>query len=261
MHFGHFGSLAVEEQFYLLWPAAVFALSRRGLIRLCIACIVGSAFLRVGVLLMSDHTNAAIAVYVLAPTKADALASGALVAVIGRHPEGMRLLLQGAKPIATICSLILATLFVWRGGWAAEDPVVQMLAYSPVAFLFASILVLAITSNRRLAHWLSHPTLRLCRKYSYSLYVFHMPVIILLEARVFSASDGPELLGTRLFGQVMFVLLAGAVSMCLAVASWHLLETRFLELKRLFPYGGSTSDEVLQRQDKAVSIQRVDLTT
>ena len=37
---GHFWSLAVEEQFYLIWPWLVFTLSPKTLLRLCLVCIV-----------------------------------------------------------------------------------------------------------------------------------------------------------------------------------------------------------------------------
>jgi peptidoglycan/LPS O-acetylase OafA/YrhL len=45
---GHFWSLAVEEQFYLVWPLVVFFLKRRSLIAICVVCIVGAFLVRVG---------------------------------------------------------------------------------------------------------------------------------------------------------------------------------------------------------------------
>ena len=42
----HFWSLAIEEHFYLIWPAMVFLLERRTLMRLCTACIITALVLR-----------------------------------------------------------------------------------------------------------------------------------------------------------------------------------------------------------------------
>jgi peptidoglycan/LPS O-acetylase OafA/YrhL len=39
---GHFWSLAVEEQFYLVWPLLLYLLGRRGMLALCVTCILGA---------------------------------------------------------------------------------------------------------------------------------------------------------------------------------------------------------------------------
>jgi peptidoglycan/LPS O-acetylase OafA/YrhL len=46
-HFGHFWTLCVEEQFYLLWPWIVFSVrDRRKLMVICTACIILVPFAR-----------------------------------------------------------------------------------------------------------------------------------------------------------------------------------------------------------------------
>jgi peptidoglycan/LPS O-acetylase OafA/YrhL len=63
-------SLAVEEQFYLVWPFVVSVVSRRGLERLCVAMIVGAVGLRLTGVMQFHNTLVQL----------DALAAGALVA-------------------------------------------------------------------------------------------------------------------------------------------------------------------------------------
>ena len=75
----HLWSLAVEEQFYLVWPLAVLLLGKRGLVALCVALVVMSPLLRLAMLSTDAHP---FAVYVFSPVRADALAVGALLAVI-----------------------------------------------------------------------------------------------------------------------------------------------------------------------------------
>jgi peptidoglycan/LPS O-acetylase OafA/YrhL len=47
---GHTWTLAIEEQFYLIWPAIVYFLGRRALVVFCIALLVLSPIVRVWIL-------------------------------------------------------------------------------------------------------------------------------------------------------------------------------------------------------------------
>jgi peptidoglycan/LPS O-acetylase OafA/YrhL len=75
-HTAHLWSLSVEEQFYLIWPVIVFAISRAALIRLTIGLAVGALALRLTFVAMQVSWEAA---YVLLPARMDALALGALL--------------------------------------------------------------------------------------------------------------------------------------------------------------------------------------
>jgi len=85
----HFWTLAVEEQFYLVWPFVVLALDRRALQVLCVAMIVGALCLRIamvqGVFAGYLYENAA---HVLLPARMDALALGGFVALAAREVIG-----------------------------------------------------------------------------------------------------------------------------------------------------------------------------
>jgi len=71
-------SLAVEEHFYLLWPAIIFFLNRRALVALATAIVIGSPVLRTVYLARGiDPTF----VYFFSWFRFDMLATGALIAV------------------------------------------------------------------------------------------------------------------------------------------------------------------------------------
>src|SRR5438445_1418758 len=82
---GHFWSLAIEEQFYLIWPVVVLALRRRQLQACCLACVIGALFVRVGLNVAGNETAA----FVLTPARIDALAVGAYLALSARGPAGL----------------------------------------------------------------------------------------------------------------------------------------------------------------------------
>jgi peptidoglycan/LPS O-acetylase OafA/YrhL len=76
----HFWSLAVEEQFYLFWPAVVLLVPRRQLATLCVAIVL---FALAGRIWIASGTNPFTA-FVSMPTRLDALAAGAFVAALSK---------------------------------------------------------------------------------------------------------------------------------------------------------------------------------
>ena len=85
---GHFWSLAVEEHFYLIWPAIVFLCpTSRRLITVCGIVILGVWAARF-CCWMSDVNG--IAQYVFTPLRIDALVAGGLAAALVRRPSGIR---------------------------------------------------------------------------------------------------------------------------------------------------------------------------
>ncbi len=234
----HFWSLAVEEQFYLVWPWVVFALSRRTLMRACMAIVVGSLGLRVALRFM---THLPFAAYVLTPSRMDALALGGLLALVAREPDGLTRLARWARPATILSAVFLGMIFVWRHGLAFLDAVVQTIGFSLVAIFFAGIVVIALVSPPGTVggRLFAHRFLRFFGRYSYALYVFHHPIMFYMSS-FFSVARLPRLAGSQLPSQLAFTTVAASVSLAAALLSWHLYETQFLKLKALFPYDTKT---------------------
>src|SRR3954471_12053673 len=126
---GHFWSLAVEEQFYLVWPLLVLLLSRRALIGICVACLPISLALR---LYFIARGNSAGADFFTA-SRMDALAVGALVATLARQPAGLAALRRPARWIVIIGLLIWMAALPSTGGkfWKYSD----YFNYTPIELL------------------------------------------------------------------------------------------------------------------------------
>lgn len=231
---GHFWSLAVEEQFYLVWPVVVLLLGRRSLMAACWACLAGSLLLRVGLHLMDQETAA----FVLTPARLDSLAAGALLALAARGPEGLAPVARRTGAMAGACAIALLAVASWRGGLPAEDSVVGTVGHTLLAGLFASILALAAAASPGafLIRGLSSPFLVFFGRYSYGLYVIHHPLLFLKPESLSATASLPS--------RLLFILLATVVSVALAWVSWHLWEKRFLQLKHLFPYRAAPAERV-----------------
>jgi peptidoglycan/LPS O-acetylase OafA/YrhL len=229
----HFWSLAVEEQFYLVWPLVVFCLYRSTLIRLCAILIVLSLAFRVHLAWTGDI----LAAYVLAPARLDALAIGALLALVACGPGGLAPWRRVATAVAGASAAALFVVAVLRRGLWTEDPLTITLGLTLLASLFGSALVLAVTSpaGSWLARTLTGRPLVAIGRYSYGIYVFHH-FIALGMAQLFTVGDLPLVAGSRLPALAIYLLIGGGLSLAVAALSWHAFELRFLRLKERFGY-------------------------
>ena len=239
---GHTWSLAVEEQFYLIWPAAVLLSSRRGLIRICLACIVGAIVFRTG-LRLADIPY--IANVVLTPARMDGLAMGALVAIAMRDPSGLALVARYARPAALAAAVAFVGLFAWRGLVGAEDTVVGTVGLSVCALFFAAVLSVAVTerAGSLVYRALTTRLLMLVGRYSYGMYIFHFLVLAVLNEFGFSLQNMEAILIWRPAAHASFILFNCLATFGLAALSWHLFETPFLRLKNHYRYGISRGEE------------------
>jgi peptidoglycan/LPS O-acetylase OafA/YrhL len=227
----HFWSLAIEEQFYMVWPLVVFAISRGALRSTCIAMIGLAFFIRV---LLEWYDFAPHSIYAFTPSRMDTLLSGALVAILVRSsidPDRLRTVARWIlMTVAPITFLIL-----WLNGQDADDhPLIYTFGYSGLCASFSSMIILAVLGRASLyqrllrTRWLMY-----LGTYSYGLYVIH---VIVRAGLVRVAGEPVLILGTQLPWQFGFILLCTGVTLGFALLSWHLMEKRFLKLKAYFPY-------------------------
>jgi peptidoglycan/LPS O-acetylase OafA/YrhL len=177
--FLHFWSLGVEEQFYFVWPAllAVVAWRRTRLgAGIALAGIVAGSFL---LSLSWTHDNPTWAFYML-PTRAWQLAAGGLLAVgagsLDRLPRSLK---GGLSQLLVITGwLALAALFIDAFVLdSASVPYPGMAAAVPTA---AGVLLIASGTERHgPGALLSLAPIRFIGKISYSLYLWHWPMLIL----------------------------------------------------------------------------------
>jgi peptidoglycan/LPS O-acetylase OafA/YrhL len=223
----HFWSLSIEEQFYLVWPILVLWIPPRRLGAACALLAAASCGLRCFAGLQGAPPEA---LHRLTVFRLDALALGGLVAWIVRSPRALAWVRLRLRRIAVVAVLlVVAPVVVGRGALSAP---MTSLGYTAFAVAYATLVFAAFDragSSARLAAFLRRPWLRSFGRYSYAMYVFHYPIALsqasLLADRARGLSE-PAKAASVVFGI--------GVSYAVGIASWNLIEKRFLALKRFF---------------------------
>jgi peptidoglycan/LPS O-acetylase OafA/YrhL len=218
----HFWTLAIEEQFYLVWPLIVFVSDRKTLARICVAAILAAFCFR---FFCAFELNRPLLGYVSLFGRCDSLAAGAFLAVVAE--SGSQILSPSRlKATASICLLGLAGLFFLREGLPNEDPFVVTLAPTLLAGLSVALVAPFVLSSKASNRWLESPALRLLGFYSYSLYIFHQPVVVTLQA--FGVGVGSS---SYLWMFAAQYLVPFAATAALSTLSWYAVERPALQFK------------------------------
>ena len=244
----HFWSLAIEEQFYFVWPIVALMVSRKRLIPTILVLVPLVVALR-GFMIFKGasipalngifHGDQGIAkfVYRATFTRADGLLLGAFVAVTQRevlHPVSIawrRLRL----PIFISTALALAGLYVMANGLNDYDRRIMAIGYVTLAIFFASSISMCADAviGERVRAFLSWRPLVACGKVSYGMYIFHWVLVILLVPRLVKMQAGMDV-ATQM-ALVTAVIVGGiAIVYVLATLSFKFFETPFLKLKGRF---------------------------
>jgi peptidoglycan/LPS O-acetylase OafA/YrhL len=231
---GHFWTLAVEEQFYLVWPWLMLFVPRRWLVPLLLSLICLAPAYR---LYASFHypqdtgDGGAFTSFAFSVSTFDSLGLGALLAILAHADQGRERLQRALRRVVLpVGALGYAALFILpRHGHGHHAAAV--FDDTAAGLIFCWLVGSASRGFRgsfgRLLQW--RPIAYL-GKISYGIYIFHYLVPIAFAA-----------IATRLgiayqdAGIVNFVA-SSLVTFAIAALSWHLFEARINGLKRHFPY-------------------------
>ncbi len=229
---GHFWSLCVEEQFYLVWPAVVWLTPTRWLPSLALILVGLSALLRVS--LVQSGAGGEV-LYRITLTRMDPLALGALAAMAYRRLSMGRWIRSRARLLISLSlALVLVTVLVQHGFDPDSGPM-QLVGYIFLAILFATVVFLATNASGTLKSALTWRPLTIAGAFSYAMYVFHIPIERVVRPEIDRiAASLPLVAG--LVVRTLYVI--GMIALMFGVGwlSWNLFEKRVLALKRYFNY-------------------------
>jgi peptidoglycan/LPS O-acetylase OafA/YrhL len=220
----HFWSLAVQEQFYMLWPIVVLTLPRRWFIPAMAGFILFGLGFRIFCIATATST---ITRWVTLFGCIDSFAVGALIAYCKEFKwlqriAQLRPLILSAIPLAAIASFFLGRALMTL----PENNIALALTESVDEIFLAWLLVSSITGVKgRYGSFLSWSPLVYLGRISYGIYVYHVFIIILVSP-LLSHYGLTESHASFIRLAILF-----ALTLALASLSWHYLEQPFIAWK------------------------------
>jgi peptidoglycan/LPS O-acetylase OafA/YrhL len=165
-------SLAVEEQFYLLWPFAIRFLNRKQLIRFLIALLVIEPILRAA---FTPMFSTMWPIYFLTPFQLDGLAAGSLLAILLEDLGTTELLRFWSGKIFVSTVLLFSGLsFIPVFGVGTNSVEFNSVGYSLVALGAVSfICFVLLRPDALISKLLSIPVVTFLGTISYGIYLYH----------------------------------------------------------------------------------------
>jgi peptidoglycan/LPS O-acetylase OafA/YrhL len=209
----HFWTLAVEEQFYLFWPAIILLAPKKHMLSILVALIISALFYRLVVGSIIGFSANATGIITIACL--DSFGAGALLAYAEEDKR-----LHGALLKFGLWSLPVPVFVAIWG--TLDNGYVDNVARTLCAFAFAWIIASCGKAEALLGSW----ALAAIGVRSYGMYVFHLPVGWFVARLYYSG-----------FHQVSLPFaLATTMTIAIASVSWKLFEQPINSLKKYWPY-------------------------
>ena len=222
--FSHTWSLAVEEQFYLLWPL-LFVLWRKNhtKMRIGLMALIAAIWIYRASLCLIFHVDESY-IYSAFDTRGDSLLVGCLLAVLLWHgtlkPFWEKVTTHPAMPVLTI-SFLLTSIYVGPAYVTRYRDIVGFIV-DPVLFALLIVQLVSVSGSKGWT-WLNSAPMRFLGRISYPLYLYQQITLFGVKHMLIHLPVVVQAVGA--FGATVVV----------ASLSYYVIERPFLKLKRSEP--------------------------
>ena len=174
-------SLAVEEQFYLVFPFLVLLCSERTLKHLLAIAMIATLYLRY---IVNGYIHGEVFIYILTPLRADLLCAGAFLALVwkDRTPAQETFFREKSRYVLVVTLFLLGLSQHWWK-FVLWSQSAKAYVWVFLATLICSVALVSWTLADRgwLHRVLTWRPVRFVGEISYTMYLTHLIVVLLLE--------------------------------------------------------------------------------
>ncbi|HZY82687.1 MAG TPA: acyltransferase [Cyclobacteriaceae bacterium] len=230
----HFWSLAIEEQFYVFWPLVVYVTPRNKMLYVALAFIIVSLLLRITLIAFDVST---VKAYVFTFSRLDGLCIGASIATMLRIPHLQEKLNHLTKPVMIVTAILTVAVIGVGRSVSFAHPAFATIGYTVIDLFFGACMVFALSTQpgNLIKGVAENFILVFFGKYSYGMYVYHIPVYFLVQTFLKGVTEKPLIIS----------LLALVATILVAMISFHGFEKHFLKLKSMVGGHHSPAGKVL----------------
>jgi peptidoglycan/LPS O-acetylase OafA/YrhL len=234
---GVYWSLAIEEQFYFVWPLLVFLLSPKAIFRVCVIGLILALPLRIMMSVFFFGGDFGLAQ--ITSSRVDGLLLGALCALYMQQTQ-RHVPMKYIVPALSVGAMILGFIAIFHHSeLVGTSRWILTVGITGFALLSGSLVAISQHHVPFVQRILTISPLRTMGKYSYGLYVYHLLVFIPSSSLI---SRYPGLFAGLNFPLrfLLFLLEVGTIFM-IAKVSFDYFESVFLRLKKFFAPGPEVS--------------------
>jgi peptidoglycan/LPS O-acetylase OafA/YrhL len=237
----HFWSLAVEEQFYLVWPLLILILPQRYLAPGIVLSIVLAPIFRYFTTFTLGWNE--VAVNVSTFSSMDTLGAGALLALLMREPRRYRGTMQIIGFFCGTSAIVFLTMGMLglNGGFGSLSEYLFRCVQVPALLGVVWIFVRGFPSG--VSRYVCHPVLVYTGRISYGIYILHFFVPYVTSTFFYDQ----EYLFWEEVGVIPYLVLNLTLLVAVCSVSWFFFESRIIALKSYFPYVKHSYSSMLNR--------------
>ncbi len=230
----HFWSLAVEEQYYFVWPFVVWLLrDERKIMRVCLILAGISILFRIVVASLLPPNISVMTIYWELPTHCDGLLLGSWLALATRKWPTIDLI-RHTRVLVWLALIVFLGAGCYFGSLDFHNPGMEVIGLSVVPIMLAGVVLRCCAPGGAISVFCSGRPLRFLGRYSYGIYVYQMLFVKPLQMGLLWLQIH---LHSRTFAGIVYLMLWYSATVCVAGLSYKFLESPFLRLKgRLAPH-------------------------